>query len=486
VRRVKRVAGGAYNAGVTNLHFYIDGAWQTPFGSETIDVECASTQQSLGRVPAGMPEDVDRAVRAARRAFEGPWGRTSPADRGEWLARLAAALEQRVPDIARTVALEVGCPIRLSTSLQAREPVEVTAGYASLATTYPWEHEVANSLVVREPYGVVAAITPWNYPRAQIMVKVAPALAAGCTVVLKPSELAPLNSYLLAEACLEIGLPPGVLNIVQGTGRVAGEALASHPGIDLVSFTGSVRAGKRVATLAAQDIKKVTLELGGKSACVVLEDAPLERAVPEGVNNAMLNSGQTCSAWTRMVVPRSRRDEVVALASKALDALPVGDPLDPATRLGPLISDAQRSRVETCIAQGRNEGARLVRGGGRPDGLPHGYYVEPTIFADVDSRMAIAQEEIFGPVLSILTYDTEDEAVQIANDSIYGLAGGVWSADPERALAVARRIRAGQVDVNGGRVNLLAPFGGYKQSGIGREYGTYGLEEYLQIKAIAR
>jgi acyl-CoA reductase-like NAD-dependent aldehyde dehydrogenase len=471
---------------MTNLHFYIDGAWQTPFGSDTIDVECASTQEPMGRVPAGTPEDVDRAVRAARRAFEGPWGRTSPADRAEWLARLAAALEQRVPDVARLIALEVGCPIRMSTSVQAREPADVTAGYASLAKTYAWQHEIGHSVVIREPYGVVAAITPWNYPLLQIMVKVAPALAAGCTVVLKPSELAPLNSYLLAEASLEIGLPAGVLNIVQGTGQVAGEALASHPGVDLVSFTGSVRAGRRVATLAAQDIKKVTLELGGKSAVVVLDDAPFERAIPNGVQNAMLNSGQTCSAWTRMIVPRSRRDEAIAIASKTLDAMPVGDPLDPATCLGPLISDAQRRRVEGYIAQGTEEGARLVRGGGRPAGLPRGYYVEPTIFADVDSRMVIAQEEIFGPVLSILTCDTEDEAVRIANDSVYGLAGGVWSGDPERAVAVARRIRTGQVDVNGGRFNPQAPFGGYKQSGIGREYGTYGLEEYLQIKAIAR
>jgi betaine-aldehyde dehydrogenase len=267
---------------------------------------------------------------------------------------------------------------------------------------------------------------------------------------------------------------------------VAGEALASHPGVDLVSFTGSVRAGRRVATLGAQDVKKVTLELGGKSALVVLDDAPFERAIPDGVQNAMLNSGQTCSAWTRMIVPRGRRDEAIDIASKTLDTLPVGDPLDPATRLGPLISDAQRRRVEAYIAQGTEEGARIVKGGGRPAGLPRGYYVEPTIFADVDPRMVIAQEEIFGPVLSILTCDSEDEAVRIANDSAYGLAGGVWSGDPERALAVARRLRAGQVDVNGARFNPLAPFGGYKHSGVGRENGTYGLEEYLQVKATGR
>jgi acyl-CoA reductase-like NAD-dependent aldehyde dehydrogenase len=318
------------------------------------------------------------------------------------------------------------------------------------------------------------------------MAKVAAALAAGCTVVLKPSEVAPLNAYLLVEACLEIGLPPGVLNIVHGTGPAVGEAIASHPDIDLVSFTGSVRAGRRVAALAADTIKKVTLELGGKSAFIVLDDAPLEKAIPAGVKNAMLNSGQTCSAWTRMLVPRARRDDVVALASATLASLTIGDPLDPATRLGPLISAPQRQRVEGFIAKGREEGARVAIGGGRPAGFAKGHYVEPTIFVDVTSRMTVAQEEIFGPVIAVLTYDSEDEAVAIANDTVYGLAGGVWSADPARALSVARRVRAGQVDVNGGRFNPRAPFGGYKRSGVGREFGVFGLEEYLQVKAIAR
>jgi acyl-CoA reductase-like NAD-dependent aldehyde dehydrogenase len=471
---------------MTNLHLYIDGSWQTPFGDETIEVRSASTEEIVGHVPFGMPEDVDRAVRAARRAFEGRWSHTTPGERAEWLSKLAAGLKARIPEIARTISTEVGSPITMSTGIQAGLAVATTTSFASLATSTTWEHEIGSSLIVREPYGVVGAITPWNYPLHQIMAKVAPALAAGCTVVLKPSELAPLNSYLLAEVCLEIDLPPGVVNIVQGTGQVVGEALVSHPGVDFVSFTGSLRAGKRVSVLAADGVKKVTLELGGKSAFVVLDDAPLEKAIPNGVKNAMLNSGQTCSAWTRMVVPRARRDEIAAIATKTLESLPLGDPFDPATRLGPLISEPQRARVEGYISRGRAEGARLVAGGTRPSHLPRGHYVEPTIFVDVDPGMTIAQEEIFGPVLSILAYDTDDDAVRIANDSIYGLAGGVWSGDPARALAIARRLRTGQVDVNGGRFNLQAPFGGYKQSGIGREFGPFGLEEYLQVKAIAR
>jgi acyl-CoA reductase-like NAD-dependent aldehyde dehydrogenase len=316
------------------------------------------------------------------------------------------------------------------------------------------------------------------------MAKVAPAIAAGCTMVLKPSEVAPLNSYLLADAALEIGLPPGVLNIVHGEGPTVGEAIARHPDVDMVSFTGSVRAGQRVSSLAADTIKKVTLELGGKSAFIVLDDAPFEKAIPAGVNNAMLNSGQTCSAWTRMVVPRARLSEVLELASAAAAKLKLGDPLDPKTRLGPLVSEPQRQRVEGYIRTGIAEGARLISGGRRPSEFTRGHYVEPTIFADVRPTMTIAREEIFGPVLTILPYDSEEEAVAIANDTMYGLAGGVWSGDKERALRVARRMRTGQVDVNGGRFNPLAPFGGYKRSGIGREFGKYGLDEYFQIKSL--
>jgi aldehyde dehydrogenase (NAD+) len=465
---------------------YIGGEWVPQSGSGSIDVLSASTEEVIGSIPEGTPADVDRAVRAARAAFDNGWSQTTVEERAGWLRKLAGALKERGEEIARTISQEVGSPLSMSTSVQAGLPVLVTNTYAQLITELKLEQEIGNSLVVREPYGVVGAITPWNYPLHQIMAKVAPALAAGCTVVLKPSEVAPLNAFLLADACKSIGLPAGILNIVTGYGPVVGEAIASHPMVDMVSFTGSVRAGKRVGALAGEGIRKVTLELGGKSAFVVLDDAPFDKAIPAGARNAMLNSGQTCSAWTRMVVPRSRYQEALDLAAQAIGSLKLGDPLDPATRLGPLISDTQRQRVEGYIAKGKQEGARVILGGGRPSAFSKGYYVEPTIFADVQSKMTIAQEEIFGPVLSVLPYDTEDEAIRIANDTIYGLAGGVWSGDQDRAMRVARRIRTGQVDVNGGKYNPLAPFGGYKQSGIGRELGTFGLEEYFQIKSIAR
>jgi len=465
-------------------HFYIDGAWQLPSDTDAINVRSASTEEVIGRVARGTADDVDRAVRAARAAFDGGWALTTPAERAAWLHKLADALEARVADVAATISQEVGMPITMSTAVQAKTPVKVTRSFATLAETASFQEEIGHSLVVREPFGVAGLITPWNFPLHQIMAKVAPAIAAGCTMVLKPSELAPLNSYLLAEAAMEIGLPAGVLNIVQGDGPGVGEAIAQHPGIDMVSFTGSVRAGRRVTALAAETIKKVTLELGGKSAFVVLEDAPLEKAIPGGVNHAMLNSGQTCSAWTRMVVPRALLEQVLEMATAAIGRLQLGDPADPNAKLGPLISDAQRRRVEGYIQAGVQEGARLVAGGKRPAAFARGHYIEPTIFSDVQSSMTIAREEIFGPVLAILPYDTEDEAIAIANDTTYGLAGGVWSADRDRALRVARRMRTGQVDVNGARFNPLAPFGGYKRSGIGREFGKYGLDEYLQIKAI--
>lgn len=470
----------------THQQLYIDGTWQTPSVPGLIDVLSASTEEVIGRIPEAAAEDVDRAAEAARRAFDGAWGETSAEERAQWIEKLAAALKDRMKAIARTIAEEVGTPIVMATSVQAGLPVMVTSSYAGLIREAKLEEEIGNSLIVREPVGVVGAITPWNYPLHQIMAKVAPALAAGCTVVLKPSEVAPLNAFLLAEAAESIGLPPGVLNIVTGTGPVVGEAIAKHPLIDMVSFTGSLRAGRRVMALAAETIKRVTLELGGKSANVILDDAALDKAVSAGVKNAMLNSGQTCSAWTRMVVPRARQEEALDIAKTTLATLKVGDPLDPSSKLGPLVSAVQRERVEGFINAGKMEGARVVAGGGRPAGLDRGYFVEPTLFADVQSKMTIAQEEIFGPVLSVLPYDTEAEAIAIANDSIYGLAGGVWSADPSRALRVARKIRTGQVDINGGRYNAMAPFGGYKQSGTGRELGRFGLEEYLQVKSLAR
>jgi aldehyde dehydrogenase (NAD+) len=466
-------------------HYY-DGAWQKPLGSETIDVISSATEEVIGRVPRGTAEDVDRAVKSARKAFESGWGSSSVEERAGWLDKLAAAMKTRVPQIAEAIAHEVGTAIGYATRVQAEFPISMLSMNAKFGREYKFEEELGNSLVVKEPIGVVGCVTPWNYPLHQVVIKVAPALAAGCTIVLKPAELAPLTAMMLADAAHEIGLPAGVLNVVCGAGRVVGEAIVSHPDVDMVSFTGSLQAGRRVASVAGDGIKKVCLELGGKSAFVVLDDAPFDKAIPAGVNNCMQNSGQTCSAWTRMLVPRARQGEAIELAKGQLAKLTLGDPFDPKTRLGPLASANQRDTVLSYIDKGKKEGAELVAGGGAPAGLEKGFYVEPTVFANVDNRMEIAQEEIFGPVLSIVPYDTEDEAVRLANDSIYGLAGGVWAGTQEKALDVARRLRTGQIDINGGRFNVLAPFGGYKKSGIGREIGPLALEEFFQLKSIQR
>jgi acyl-CoA reductase-like NAD-dependent aldehyde dehydrogenase len=463
---------------------YIDGAWVASTGTGTIDVTNSSTEEVMGRIPDGTAEDVDRAVKAARAAFPG-WADTSREERGKYLQRITEGLAARMEDIAGVVAGEVGMPLTLSRMIQAGLPTMTFGSMAQIVDSFPFEEQVGSSLVVREPVGVVGAITPWNYPLHQIAAKVAPALAAGCTVVLKPSEVAPLNAFILAEIIDEVGLPHGVFNLVTGTGPVVGEAIAAHPGVDMVSFTGSTRAGRRVSELASQTVKRVALELGGKSPNVILDDADLERAVADGVGKCYLNSGQTCSALTRMIVPRSKLAEAEAIAVKAAESYTPGDPLDAGSRLGPLVSAVQRERVRNYINKGVEEGARLLTGGVEPpEGLDRGYFVRPTVFSDVRSDMTIAQEEIFGPVLAIIPYDTEAEAVEIANDTIYGLAGGVWSGDPERAKAVARRMRTGQVEVNGGSFNPMAPFGGYKQSGHGRELGKYGLEEYLEVKSL--
>ena len=462
----------------------IGGRWVEPGGGESIEVVNPTTEEVMGGVPAGTAEDVDHAVRAAREAFEG-WSQTGREERAGYLAAIAAGLSERAEEIAATITQELGMPIRLSHQIQAGLPTMTFSSAPQLIEQVVWEEQVGNSLIVREPVGVVGAITPWNYPLHQIAAKVAPALAAGCTVVLKPSEVTPLNAFILAEVIEAAGLPAGVFNLVSGTGPVVGEAIAAHPQVDMVSLTGSTRSGRRVSELASATVKAVALELGGKSPNVILDDADLAHAVPDGVAKCFLNSGQTCSALTRMLVPRERLPEAEQIAVAAAERFTPGDPFEPSTRLGPLVSDAQRERVLGYIEQGSTEGARLLTGGSEPpEGLDRGYFVRPTVFSEVAATMTIAREEIFGPVLAIQPYADEEEAVRLANDSDYGLAGGVWSADEERAKAVARRIRTGQVEINGGTFNPLAPFGGYKQSGHGRELGRYGIEEFLTAKSL--
>jgi betaine-aldehyde dehydrogenase len=465
--------------------FYIGGQWVAPGTSETIDVHNAGTGEVMGRVPAGSAKDIDAAVAAARSALES-WSALPPGTRAEFLEKISAELEKRSDELARTITQEVGMPLKLAGRIQAGLPIANFANYAKLLRDFVFEQRVGNSLVVREPVGVVGAITPWNYPLHQIALKVAPALAAGCTVVLKPSEVAPFNAFILAEAAQAAGLPRGVLNIVTGFGATAGEALVRHPGVDMISFTGSTRAGKRISEMAAQTVKRVALELGGKSASVILDDADLAAAVKGTVNGCYLNSGQTCTALTRMLVPQSQYEEAAKLAAEVARSFTVGDPMAESTKLGPLTSKAQLERVRSYIRKGVEEGAQLITGGAEPpEGVPAGgYYVRPTVFGKVKNSMSIAQEEIFGPVLSIIPYQDEDDAVRIANDTVYGLAGAVWSKDEARAQRVARRIRAGQVDVNGGAFNMNAPFGGFKQSGHGREAGVYGLEEFLEYKSL--
>ena len=464
--------------------FYINGQWTTPSTQDLIEVHNAGTGEVMGKVPAGGEKDIGAAVAAACAALES-WSATPAAKRAEYLQKISDGLKARAAELASTIAREVGMPIKLSGRIQAGLPIANFANYAKILGEFSFEEKKGNSLVVREPVGVVGAITPWNYPLHQIALKVAPALAAGCTVVLKPSEIAPFNAFMLAEVIEAAGLPKGVFNLVTGFGPVAGEALVKHPQVDMISFTGSTRAGKRISEVAAQTVKRVALELGGKSASVILEDADLAAAVKGTVSGCYLNSGQTCTALTRMLVPASKYDEAAKLAVEAAKAFTLGDPMSEATRLGPLSSQMQLDRVRSYIRKGVAEGAELLTGGtDQPEGVPGGYFVKPTVFGKVKNSMTIAQEEIFGPVLSIIPYDDEEEAVRIANDTPYGLAGAVWSGDDARAQKVARRIRAGQVDVNGGAFNMNAPFGGFKQSGHGREAGTYGLEEFLEYKSL--
>jgi len=464
--------------------FYINGQWVKARSSETLEVTSSGTGELFATVPVGTVEEANDAVEAAAAAFTA-WSNTSPKERGEFLQRISEKLAERADDIALVIANEVGMPLMLAKGIQVGIPTATFADNATRAMEFTWEEEVGNSTLVREPVGVVAAITPWNYPLHQIANKVAASLAAGCTVVLKPSEVAPINAFLLADIIDEVGLPKGVFNLITGLGPVVGEAIVSHPKTDMVSFTGSTKVGKRLMEIASQAVKKVSLELGGKSANIILEGANLEKAVPDGVFKCYLNSGQTCSALTRMVVPRSKLAEVEELAITAANGFAPADPITGSSFLGPLVSAAQQQRVRDYITKGIDEGAKLIAGGVEPpEGLDKGYYVRPTIFSDVKNNMTIAQEEIFGPVLSIIPYDTEEEAVAIANDSVYGLAGGVWAESDEKAFEVARKIRTGQVEINGGAFNIYAPFGGYKQSGVGRELGKYGFEEFLEVKAI--
>ncbi|MFE2041394.1 aldehyde dehydrogenase family protein [Streptomyces sp. NPDC059477] len=452
---------------------------------EHIDVVNPATGKAIATVPAGSAADVDTAVAAARAALPG-WSATAVEERIAVVRRIADGITTRRDEIAASITAEMGSPIRFSRAVQAGVPAATSAGVAAVATDFPWTEEIGNSLVVREPIGVVGAITPWNYPLHQIVSKVAPALLGGNTVVLKPSEIAPLTAVILGEIAEAAGLPAGAFNLVHGTGPVAGEALAAHPDVDMVSFTGSTGAGKRVSVVAAQNVKRVALELGGKSANVILDDADLARAVKLGLANAFANGGQTCTAWTRMLVPAARHDEIVEALAAAAAKHTLGDPVQESTRVGPMSSAAHQHRVNGYIERGVADGATLVFGGPGPvAGMGDGAYVQPTVFGNVAPDSVIAQEEIFGPVLSVIPYADEEQAVRIANDSIYGLAGAVFG-EPEHALAVARRLRTGQVDVNGGAFNPLAPFGGYKQSGNGRELGRYGLEEFLEVKAIQR
>lgn len=466
---------------------YIDGSWVAPTdGSGQLSVIEAATEEVIATVALAGPGDVDRGVDAARRAFDG-WAATPLAERTAVVRDTLDRLTKRADEIARTVSREVGTPSAESHAVQAGLALTDIRLTIEAAEEIDWERTVGRSLVLREPVGVVAAITPWNFPLHQACAKVAPALVAGCTIVLKPSEVAPLTAYLLAEALDEAGAPAGVFNLLAGTGPAIGAAMAAHDGVDMVSLTGSVRAGQAVMHAAADGIRRVALELGGKSAMIVLDDAPLSEAVGRTVKNCFTNNGQMCSALTRLLVPQHLLDDATDAAVAVAETYVVGDPLDPATTLGPLASKEQQQRVQNYVRIGVDEGARLATGrADSPDGMGRGYFVRPTVLTGVTGQMRVAREEIFGPVLVIVAYRDEDEAVAIANATDFGLSGGVWSGDPARAEAIARRLRTGQVSVNGGPFNPAAPFGGYKKSGIGRELGAFGLEEFLETKAIQR
>lgn len=466
------------------LQFYIDGAWIDPAKPSTLGVVNPATEETFAQISLGSSEDVDRAVKAARLAFV-EYAEASVEERLAYLHKIIQSFKARLPELARMMTLEMGAPITFATQRQATVALFHFEEAARVLAQYRFEERMGPGIIRREPIGVCGLITPWNWPLNQVASKVAPALATGCTVVLKPSEIAPLSAMLFAEIVHDAGLPKGVFNLVNGDGPTVGEAIAAHPRIDMVSFTGSTTAGVRVAKLAADSVKRVAQELGGKSANIILLDADLRTAVIEGVHACYTNAGQNCQSPTRMLIPRVQRDVAFEAAREAVDAIRLGDPLDQATTMGPLVSQTQYEKVQDHIQSGLDQGATLVAGGiGRPAELSRGYYVRPTVFGDVTPEMRIAREEIFGPVLSIIAYDTEDEAIGIANGTPFGLAGFVQSKDPKRARKVANRIRAGRVYLNGAPFDRSLPFGGYKQSGNGREFGVFGFEEYLEVKAI--
>jgi acyl-CoA reductase-like NAD-dependent aldehyde dehydrogenase len=463
---------------------YINGKWTDASGKGSIDVINPATEEIIGRIPVGTTKDIDKAVSAASLAFE-TWSKSDISERMDLLNALSNALKERGEEIAQTITSEVGTPIGYSRVAMVGTPRVVARNYAKILEDFTWEEEVRNSIICKEPIGVCAFITPWNFPLHQIIGKVAPAIAAGCTMILKPSKEAPLSAFILAEILDEIGLPEGVFNLVSGHGSEVGEYMSSHPEVDMVSFTGSTGAGIAVSQSAAPTVKRVTLELGGKSANVALDDADPVLVAKKAIGACHQNSGQTCSALTRLIIPESMNDQVCEIIAEKNNSYLVGNPLDESTRCGPMVSSKQQASVTEYIKSGIDEGATLISGGlGMPDGLSKGFYVKPTVFANVKQDMKIWKEEIFGPVLTITTYKTEEEALVLANDSIYGLSGGVWSSNNERAIGFAKEMRTGQVSINGGAFNVSAPFGGYKLSGNGRELGVHGLNEFLEIKSI--
>lgn len=467
---------------------FIGGNWVTPATTDRLQVVSPYTEQPLAEVPAGSRADIDAAVQAARDAFDtGPWSRSTLEERLDLIRRLSTTFEQNRDVIAQLVTEEMGCPISISRVLQATNPRVILDTYAEIGKNYPFSEVRAaatgTAIVRRLPVGVVAAIVPWNAPLVLTMLKLAPALVAGCTMVLKPAPETPLDAYLLAELLDSVGLPRGVVNVVPA-GREVSEYLVTHPGIDKVTFTGSTDVGRRIAALCGHDLKRVTLELGGKSAAVILDDADMDHAVEVFRGSSFRNAGQACSAKTRLVVSHRREAELLERLVALVQSMPVGDPFDPATQIGPLVTARQRERVESYLESGRSEGARVIVGGGRPVGLDTGWFVEPTVFAGVDPGMRIAQEEIFGPVVSVLTYDTEEEAISIANDSAFGLSGAVFTSDLEHGLDLAARIRTGTVELNGFAAGYEAPMGGFKQSGIGREFAVEGIDGYVEFQSV--